>query len=30
MSWRMSSAAMVDGRILLSANARSSAMAGFR
>ena len=30
MSWRMSSAAMVDGRIRLSANARSSGTDGFR
>ena len=29
-SWRMSSAAMVDGRIRLSAKARSSGMVGFR
>ena len=30
MSWRMSSAAIVDGRMRLSANARSSAIAGLR
>ena len=30
MSWRMSSAAIVDGRMRLSANARSSATAGLR
>ena len=30
MSWRKSSAAMVDGRMRLSAKARSSATAGLR
>ena len=30
MSWSTSSAAIVEGRIRLSANARSSATAGFR